>query len=104
MISGSTRYARSLGFVGGLGDETPGLHTPERIIGVNFTGKPGWAEEGGQVWAKLAPTTLIAIILGSGIAVATGHGKSNMFGRSMAGALIGAVVAVGSRTAAGWGL
>ena len=99
MISGSTRYARSLGFVGGLGagrDRTP--HPVEKALGVNFSGQ--WSAFGGDgsgVMAAATPTSLLLMVLGAGLGAALSKGA--FLKGSLLGGALGLLTATGVRGA-----
>ena len=98
MISGSTRYARSLGFVGGLGAESAAEAErtwTEKTFGVEVTGKPVFAGGSGLTIGATPSTILFSVFIGTMIAVANtkvnGIGSSTISG-GVLGALGGFVV------------
>jgi hypothetical protein len=108
MISGSTRYARQLGFFGGLG-ATPGDSNRtwlEEKAGIDFTGTLKSA--GGTGWTiGAAPSTILMMLIGAaaGVSRMDSHdtGPGGFVGPTITGALGGLLVASMMRGAANVG-
>lgn len=103
MIAGSSRYARSLGFVAGLGEETPAesARTPaERILGFDFTGKLK-TSGGSGITVGMSPSTFVGALLGTMIGVAL---AKNKVGGALGGGIAGAIAATTLRAASHYGV
>lgn len=103
MISGSTRYARRLGFFGGLGADAQKRTPFERATGLDFSGQWAWmGGDGSGVTAGASPTTLLAGLLGAGLGVVLTKGK--FFKGSILGGVAGLVTAAAIRSAPSIGI
>lgn len=102
MISGSTRYARHLGFFGGLGASEE-VNPVEKIFGLNITPDPDGVASGLRLIAR--PSAIVGAILGGAIGGMVGPGKGkNYLTSSIVGAGFGLLVfgAVGAARSKGW--
>lgn len=103
MISGSTRYARHLGFFGGLGAKEE-VNSFEKIFGINIAPDPEAGIEGG-LRLITRPSTFLGAIIGGFVGGAVGPGKGkNYLTSTFIGAGIGmaAFGLVGAARSKGW--
>lgn len=109
MISGSTRYARHLGFFGGLGATAAEgeRNTLEKFTGIDLTGS--LKASGGTGWTVgAAPTTILMMLIGAaaGVSMMDKHdgGSASFVGPAFKGALGGVLIATGMRAAGNLGI
>ncbi len=85
MISGSTRYARHLGFFGGLGAKVE-ENTLEKALGVNWI--PDESGKGLRITAR--PSAIMGVILGATLG-AFGSRPQSRLSSALVGGLAGGV-------------
>ncbi len=101
MQPGAHRYARSLGFVGGLGEtaaerERTGF---EKALGVDFTGS--FVPAGGSgITVGVAPTTILLGLLGAGV----GYSMKKNLGGALMGGIAAFVLVAGVRGVSALGI
>lgn len=94
MISGSTRYARHLGFFGGLGAKVE-ENVFEKATGLNFIPEDGGIGKGLRISAK--PSAIFGAILGASLGVMGSRPQSKLQS-AMIGSIVGGVLV----SAIGW--